>query len=152
MEGSRIGRGRGIDRPERGPRELGVCLDSTATRAVFMVLECAVMAVMSMLDSLFVEGGLLDGSMRSPQPGQGRDWLGEDHDQDQHIRRHNPQKSAIEALTLMRRPSHQPRTILSYSPNFREHPLPLGTSVNTGKRKGRGFHTPALLVLFPMDL
>jgi hypothetical protein len=113
-----IGRGRGIDRPECGPRELGVCLlVSTATRSVFMVLECAVMVVMRMLDCLFMEGGLLDGGMRSPQPGQGRDWLGEDHDHDQGTRRHNPQQSAIEELTLMRRPSHQPRTILPYSPN-----------------------------------
>jgi hypothetical protein len=31
-----------------------------------MVLECAVMVIMPMLDGLFVEGGLLDSGMRSP--------------------------------------------------------------------------------------
>jgi hypothetical protein len=119
-----VGHGRGIDRPERGPRALGVCLlISTATRSVLMVLECAVMVVMRMLDGLFMEGGLLDGSMCSPQPGQGRDWLGEDHDQHQDTRRHNPQQSAIEEQILVRRPSYQPQTILRYSSTFRAHAL-----------------------------
>jgi hypothetical protein len=119
-----IGRGRGIDRPECGSRELGVCLlVGTVTRSVFVVLECAVMMVMCMLDGLFVEGGLLDGSMRSPQPGEGRNWLGEDHDQHQGTRRHNPRQSAIEEQMLVKRPSYQPRTILRYSPNFRAHAL-----------------------------
>jgi hypothetical protein len=61
-----IGRSRGKDRPEHGPRELGIRLVSTASRLVFMVSECAVMVVIPMLDSLFVEGGLLDSSVRSP--------------------------------------------------------------------------------------
>jgi hypothetical protein len=56
---------RGIDRPERDPRELGIRLASAATRSVIMVLRRAVMMVMSMLDSLVVEGGLLDGGMYS---------------------------------------------------------------------------------------
>jgi hypothetical protein len=32
---------------------------------MIMVLRCTVMVVMPMLDGLFVEGGLLDGGMRS---------------------------------------------------------------------------------------
>jgi hypothetical protein len=65
MERSCIDSRRGIDRPECGPRELGIRLASTVTRSVFMVLKCAVMVVMPMLDSLVVEGGLLDGGMYS---------------------------------------------------------------------------------------
>jgi hypothetical protein len=65
MERSCIEDGGGIDQPERGPRDLGVRLVSTATRLVIMVLICAVMVVMPMLDGLFVEGGLLDGGMYS---------------------------------------------------------------------------------------
>ena len=56
----------GIDWPERGSGDLGVRLASTATRLVIMVLSCAVMVVMPMLDSLVVESGLLDGGMYSP--------------------------------------------------------------------------------------
>ena len=66
MERSCIDSRRGIDRPERGPRDLGIRLASTATRLVIMVLRSAVMVVMLMFGGLFVEGGLLDGSMRSP--------------------------------------------------------------------------------------
>ena len=66
MERSCIDSRRGIDRPERGPRDLGIRLASTATRLVIMVLRSAVMVVMFMFGGLFVEGGLLDGSMRSP--------------------------------------------------------------------------------------
>jgi hypothetical protein len=65
MERSCIDSRRGVDRPERGPRELDIRFVRTATRLVIMVLEYAVMVVMSMLDGLFVEGGLLDGGMRS---------------------------------------------------------------------------------------
>ena len=80
MERPCIGSSRGIDWPKHGLRELGVCLASTTTRSVFMVLKRAVMAVMPMLGCLFVEGSLLDGGMRSSLPSDGRDGLGEDHD------------------------------------------------------------------------
>jgi hypothetical protein len=66
MERSCIDSGRGIDRPECGPRELDIRFASIATRSVIMVLRCAVMVVMPMLGGLFVEGGLLDGGMYSP--------------------------------------------------------------------------------------
>lgn len=65
MERSCRDSGRGEDRPEHGPRELGIRLASTAARLMFMVLERAVMVVVRMLDGLFVESGLLDGGMRS---------------------------------------------------------------------------------------
>jgi hypothetical protein len=66
MERSYIDSGRGIDRPECGRRELSIRLARTATRLVFMVLECAVMVMMPVLGGLFVESGLLDGGMYSP--------------------------------------------------------------------------------------
>ena len=65
MEGSCIKSGGSINQPERGPGDLGIRLASTATRLMIMVLRCTVMVVMPMLDGLFVEGGLLDGGMRS---------------------------------------------------------------------------------------
>jgi hypothetical protein len=61
-----MGRGRGKDWLERGPRELGIRFTSTAIRLLFMLSECAVMVVMPILEGLFVEDGLLDSGMRSP--------------------------------------------------------------------------------------
>ena len=66
MERSYIDSRRGKDRPEHGPRELGLSLGDAATRLVFMVGRCAVVVVMPMLDGLFVEGSLLDSGVRSP--------------------------------------------------------------------------------------
>ncbi len=118
-----MSRGRGIDRPKHGLRDPGLCLASTTTRSVFVVLKCAVMVVVPVLGCHFVEGGLLDGGVRSSQPGECRDGLGEDHDQHQGIRRHNPQRSAIEEQTLVRRPSHRSPIILYQSQTFQERPL-----------------------------
>jgi hypothetical protein len=61
-----MGRGRGKDRLERDPRELGIRFTSTTIRLLFMLSECAVMVVMPILEGLFVEDGLLDSGMRSP--------------------------------------------------------------------------------------
>ena len=108
MEGPRMSRGRGIDRPKRGPRELTIRLVSTATRWVFMVLEYTVVVVMPMLDGLFVEGGLLDGGMCSPQPSEGRNRLSEDHDQHQGMGHGTPQEaSAIEEEEVGKAPRHR---------------------------------------------
>ena len=111
-------RGRGIDRPKHGLREQGLCLANPATRSVFVVLKCAVMVVVSVLGCQFVEGGLLDGGVCSSQPGECRDGLGEDHDQPQGIRRHNPQRSVIEEQTLVRRPNHRsPSSYTNHRPS-----------------------------------
>jgi hypothetical protein len=123
LEGPGMGRCRGIDRPKHGLREPGLCLASTVTRSVFVVLKCAVMVEVPVFGCHFVEGGLLDGGMRSSQPGECRDGLGEEHDQHQGIRRHNPQQSAIEEQTLVRRPGHRSPIILYQLQNFEEHPL-----------------------------
>ncbi len=66
MERSHIGCRRGKDRPGHGPRELDIRLARAVTGSVSMVLECAVMVVMPMLDGLFMNGGLLESGMRSP--------------------------------------------------------------------------------------
>jgi len=39
------------------------------------------MVVMPMFDGLFMKGDLLESGMRSSSPSEGRDGLGEDHDQ-----------------------------------------------------------------------
>ena len=50
---------RGKLRPGRDLREPGVRLGVSAPGLVFVVPGCAVMAVVPVLDSCFVEGGLL---------------------------------------------------------------------------------------------
>jgi hypothetical protein len=59
---------------------------------VVVVLQCAVMVVIPVLDGRLVEGGLLQGGVGVTQPSEGRNWLGDDHDQRQDMRGHGPER------------------------------------------------------------
>jgi hypothetical protein len=72
---------------------------------VVVVLQCAVMVVISVLDGRLVEGGLLQGGVGATQPSERRNGLGEDHEQRQDMRGHGTDRSGIEEEALMERPS-----------------------------------------------
>lgn len=103
-------RGRSELEPELGLRELDVRRAATSPAgSVFVVPGCSVMVVFPVLDGRFVEGSLLQGNVRAPQPGERCDRLGDDHDQhqDQHqdARGQGPRRSGTEEVVFMEGPS-----------------------------------------------
>lgn len=88
-------RGGGELRPGHILREPGALLIVPLPRAVFVVPGWPVMMVVPVLNGRFVEDGLLEGRVRATQPGEGRNGLGEDHDQRQDVRGRRPQRPGI---------------------------------------------------------
>ena len=90
-------------RPEYGSGEVDIRLVVCVLGLV--VLQCAVMVVIPLLDGHLVEGCLLQGGVGATQPSERRDRLGDDQDQRQNMRGHGPERSGIEEEALMERPS-----------------------------------------------
>jgi hypothetical protein len=91
-------------RPEYGSGEVDIRLVVCVLGLVVVVLQCAVMGIVPLLDGRLVEGGLLQGGVGATQPSERRNGLGEDHDQRQDMRGHGTDRSGIEEA-LMERPS-----------------------------------------------
>ena len=72
---------------------------------VVVLAQRPVMVVVSVLDGRLVDGGLLQGGVRPTEPSQGRDGLGKDHEQRQHVSSQGPRLSGIEEEAFMERPS-----------------------------------------------
>jgi hypothetical protein len=104
LERARVGCRGGEPRPEYGSGEVDIRLVVCVLGLVVVVLQCAVMVVIPVLDGRLVEGGLLQGGVGATQPSKGRNWLGDDHDQRQDIRGHGPERPGIEEA-LMERPN-----------------------------------------------
>jgi hypothetical protein len=81
LERVRVGCRRGELRPEYGSGEVDIHLGVCVLGLVVVMHQCAVMVVISVLDGRLVEGGLLQGGVGATQPSEGRNWLGNNHDQ-----------------------------------------------------------------------
>ena len=104
-ERARVGCRGGEPWPEYGSREVDIRLVVFVLGLVVVVLQCAVMVVIPVLDGRLVEGGLLQCGVGAIQPGERRNWLGNDHDKRQDMRGHGTDQSGIEEEALMERPS-----------------------------------------------
>jgi hypothetical protein len=100
LERARVGCRGGELQPECGSGEVDIRLIVCVLGLVLMVLQCAVMVVIPVLDGRFMKGSLLQGGVCATQPSERRNWLGDDHDQRQDMRRLGPERSGIEEALM----------------------------------------------------
>ena len=106
MRRARVGCSGGEPRTEYGSGEVDIRRVVCVHGLVLVVLQCAVMVVIPLLDGRFMKGSLLQGGVGATQPSERRNGLGDDHDQRQDdMRGHGPERSGIEEEVLMERPS-----------------------------------------------
>jgi hypothetical protein len=81
LERARVGCRRGELRPEYGSGEVDICVVVCVLGLVVVVLQCAVMVIVPLLDGRLVEGGLLQGGVCPTEPSQRRNGLRDDNAQ-----------------------------------------------------------------------
>jgi hypothetical protein len=81
LERAHVGCRRGELRPEYGSGEVDIRLVVCVLGLVVVVLQCAVMVIVPLLDGRLVEGGLLQGGVCPTEPSQRRNGLRDDNAQ-----------------------------------------------------------------------
>jgi hypothetical protein len=81
LERARVGCRGGEPRPEYGSGEVDIRLVVCVLGLVLVVLQCAVMGIVPLLDGRLVEGGLLQGGVCPTEPSQRRNGLRDDNAQ-----------------------------------------------------------------------
>ena len=99
-ERARVGCRGGELRPEYGSGEVDIRLVVCVLGLVVVVLQCAVMVVIPVLDGRLVEGGLLQGGVHPIEPSQSRNRLRDDKAQRKDMREHGTDRSSIEEAPM----------------------------------------------------
>jgi hypothetical protein len=81
LERACVGCRGGEPRPEYGSGEVDIRLVVCVLGLVLVVLQCAVMGIVPLLDGRLVEGGLLQGGVCPTEPSQRRNGLRDDNAQ-----------------------------------------------------------------------